>query len=104
MRERERASGADLGGQTPPPQAFDPLANQRVPPLVLFFDISFLPIDPKNFRKALLTPIYSNFEGERAPKKTHFIGHNVPKNAQKRLFRPVFFFKNLLAAQKLFSN
>ena len=56
----------------------------------------YLVTDPKNFLKA---PIYTNFEGEPAPKKRDFlveIFQKVPKNA--------FFFKNLPATQNIWSN
>ena len=43
--------------------------------LVLFKKSIFWPTDPKIFLKAPLTPIYTNFVGEQAP-----------KSAQKRLF------------------
>ena len=46
--------------------------------------------DPSIFLKAPLAPIYTNFEGERAPKKRNFFNENFSKSAQKPLFRPVF--------------
>ena len=70
------AVGYDNGDTPPPPpprpQVFDPLPTQRVPPLILF------------------QTIYTNFEGERAPKKTRFFCQNFSKSAQKRLFLTVF--------------
>ena len=43
--------------------------------------------DPKNFPKAPLAPIYTNFEGgARVKKKTQFSGQNVPKSAQNAGF------------------
>ena len=56
--------------------------------------ISFLlkPTDPIIFLKAPWAPIYTNFEGERAPKKTRFFCQNFSKSGQKRLFDG--FFKN----------
>ena len=35
--------------------------------------------DPKSFLKALLAPIYTNIEGERAPKKRNFFFKNFLK-------------------------
>ena len=49
----------------------------------------FLVTDPKNFLKASLGPMYTNFEGERDPKKHDFlvnIFQKVPKNASIGLF------------------
>ena len=68
-------AGADLGGgwQTPSPQGLDPLTNQKVSPLPLFYDTHFRPTNPKIFLKAYLVPIYTNFEGARAPKKRNFL-------------------------------
>ena len=69
--------GADLGGAGCGgrllPQGFDPLPTQRVPPLILFQKSIFgRPTDPKIFLKAPWAPIYTNFEGERAPKNSDF--------------------------------
>ena len=100
-------SGADLGWgagrRTPPPQGFDPLPTQRVPPFDTFSEIHFWPTDPKIFLKAPSAPINAIFEGERAPKKTHFFCQNFSKSAQKRLFW-LFFQKKLPAAQKIFAK
>ena len=68
-------SGADLGGgrglADASSQGFDPMPTQRVPPLLLFKK-SIFGDGPLNFLKAPLAPIYTNFEGERAPKKCDF--------------------------------
>ena len=69
------------------------------PPFDTFSEIHFWPTDPKIFLKAPWAPIYTNFEGERAPKKTRFfvkIFQKVPKNGFFDCF-----FKNLTAAQKI---
>ena len=82
-----------------PPQGFDPLPTQRVPPLILFQKSSFGRPTLNFFLKAPLAPIYTNFEGERAPKKRDFfvnIFQKVPKNGFFDCF-----FKNLSAAQKI---
>ena len=54
------------------------------PPFDTFSEIHFWPTDPKIFIKAPLAPIYTNFEGERAPKKNAIffvkIFQKVPKN------------------------
>ena len=72
-RTKWQSAGADLGGgDAPPPQGLNPLTNQRVPPLVLFYDIHFRPTNPKIFLKA---PLYANFEedlaqfSEKCPKR-----------------------------------
>ena len=55
-------------GRTRPPSRICPLPTQRSP-FVLFSDIHFWLTDLKIFLKAPLAPIYTNYEGERAPKK-----------------------------------
>ena len=94
-------AGADLGGGggggadalplgIRPPTPCRPKGS----PLDTFSEIHFWPTDPKIFLKAPLAPIYTNFKGERAPKKTRFfvkIFQKVPKTA----------FKKLPAAQKI---
>ena len=95
-------AGADLGGGGGggrPPSGIRPPADPKGPPFDTFSEIHFWQIDPKIFLKAPLAPIYTNFEGERAPKKTLFfvkIFQKVPKNG---FFDS--FFKNLPAAQKI---
>ena len=95
-------AGADLGGgggDAPPPQVFDPLPTQRVPPFDTFSEIHFCPTDPKIVLKAPLAPIYTNFEGERAPKKRDsFV--KIFQKVSKNGFLDCYF-KNLLAAQKI---
>ena len=59
----------------------------------------FLPTDPKIFLKTPSAPIYTNFEGERAPKKCDFfvkILQKVPKNG----FFDLFFRKSNLVDLK----
>ena len=51
-----------------PSQEFDPLPTQRIP-LCTSLRYLYLVTNPKFFNKALLALIYSNFEGERTPKK-----------------------------------
>ena len=55
-----------------PPSGIRPPADPRGPPFDTFSEIHFCPTDPKIFLKAPLAPINTNFEGERAPKKTQF--------------------------------
>ena len=55
-----RGRGGEIG--RPPP----PLRDST--PFDTFLEIHFWPTDPKIFLKAPLAPIYTNFEGERAPK------------------------------------
>ena len=51
---------------------FDHLLTQRIT-LSYFLEIHFRPTDPKIFLKTPSAPIYTNFEGERAPKKPNFL-------------------------------
>ena len=92
---------AFLGDLTP-----SPLTTQSIilvlfyPPLVLFYDIYFRPINPINFIMAPLAPICTNFEGERAPKNYYFLDkifQKVPKNC---IF-DLFCFKFACGAKKL---
>ena len=55
--------GRFLSGIRPP-------ADSKGPPFVTFSEIHFLPIDPKVFLMAPWARIYTNFERERALKKT----------------------------------
>ena len=71
--------GRALSGIPPP-------ADPKGPPFDTFLEIHFWLTDPKIFLKAPLAPIYTNFEGERAPKKTRFFCQIFSKSAQKRLF------------------
>ena len=86
--------GGFRGKRTPPPplpQGFDPLPTQRVPPpFDTFSEIHFWPTDPKIFLKAPLAPIYTNFEGERASKKTRFFLSKLFKKCPKTAFLTVF--------------
>ena len=84
----------------PPPSGIQPPADPKGPPFDTFSEIHFCPTDPKIFLKAPLAPIYSNFEGERAPKKTRFFCQNFSKSAQKRLFL-LFFQKFACGAEHL---
>ena len=80
--------GADLGGEgraPPPPSGIRPPADPKGPPFNTFSEIHFWPTDPK-----LFPSIYTNFEGERAPKKTRFFCQNFSISAQKRLLLTVF--------------
>ena len=90
MKDMCSYTGADLGGRgggrPPPPSGIRPPADPKGPPFDTFSEIHFWRTDPKIFLKAPLAPIYTNFEGERAPKKTKFFCKNVSKSAQKRLF------------------
>ena len=56
--------------------------------------IGILFLQPKN-----CSPIYTDSEGERAPKKNAFYLSNFPKSAQKLLFLTQIF-KNLPAEKK----
>ena len=51
------------------------------PPLVLFYETHFRPVNPKIFLKAPLAPIYIYFERGAHAEKTRFFGQNFPKSA-----------------------
>ena len=90
--EETRGGFKGRGGlaDAPPPSGIRPPADQKGPPFDTFSEIHFWPTDPKIFLKAPWAPIYTNFEGGRAPKKTRFFCQNFSKSAQKRLFFTVF--------------
>ena len=95
--------GADLGGggaDAPPPSSgILPPADSKGLPFDTFSEIHFWPTDPKIFLKAHLAPIYTNFEGERAPKNAIFLSTFFKKCPKTVFF--LLFFKNLPAAQKI---
>ena len=102
----ELKPGADLGGGGGLADAL--LLRDSTPcrpkgsPLWYFFRNPFWPTDPKIFRKAPLAPIYTKFEGGRAPKKTRFffeIFHKVAKNGVLTVF-----LKILLRRRKFCQN
>ena len=71
------------GRPPPPPSGIRPPADTKGPPFDTFSEIHFWPTDHKIFLRAPSALIYTNFEGERAPKKRDFfvkIFQNVPKN------------------------
>ena len=75
-----------LHSGTPPPSGIRPPAD-------LFWNFLGKPsllTDPKIFLKAPLTPIYTNYEGERAPKNAIFC-ENFPKKCPKTAFLTCFF-------------
>ena len=82
--------GAGGGGGHPFPSGIRPPADPKGPPFDTFSEIHFWPTDPKIFLKAPWAPIYTKFEGERAPKKNAIFCQNFSKSAQKRLFLTVF--------------
>ena len=51
------------------PSGIGPPADPKGPPFDTFEEIPFWPTDPKHFLKAPLAPVYTNLEGEHAPKK-----------------------------------
>ena len=104
-------TGADLGrgrggrGNGRPPSGIRPPADPKSPPFDTFSEIHFWPTDPKIFLKAPWAPIYTNFERERAPKKTRFFCQNFSKKCPKTAFLTVFFFsKNCLRRRKFSKN
>ena len=80
------------------PSGIRPPVDPKGPPFDTFSEIHFWPTDPKIFLKAPSAQIDTNFEGERAPKKTRFFCQNFSKSAQKRLFW-LFFFKFACGAE-----
>ena len=77
------------GGRPPPPSGIRPPADPKGPPFDTFSEIHFWPTDPKIFLKAPLAPIYTNFEGERAPKNAIFLSKFF-KKCPKTAFLTVF--------------
>ena len=78
-----RGRGGGISDAPPPSSGIRPPADPKGPPFDTFSEIHFWPTDPKIFLKSPLAPIYTNFEGERAPKKRDFfvkIFQKVPKN------------------------
>ena len=95
-------SGADLGGggaDASSPSGIRPPADPKGPPFDTFSEIRFWPTDPKIFLKTPSAPIYTNFEGERVPKKRE-IFQKVPKNG----FFDCFFKKIRLRRRKFSQN
>ena len=91
-KKHNSCAGADLGGKGDDdafsPQGFDPPADPKSPPFVLFWDIHFWLTDPKIFLKAPLATIYTHY---KRAEKTGFFGKHFPKKkAQKRHFWPIF--------------
>ena len=73
--------GGGGGGRLSPLRDSTP-CRPKGPPFDTFSDIYFWPTDPKIFLKEPLAQIYTNFEGERAPKKRDFfvkISQKVPR-------------------------
>ena len=90
-------TGVDLGGGAgrrknppPPPSGIRPPADPKGPPFDTFSEILFWPTDPKVFLRAPLAPIYTNFEGERAPKKNAIFLSKFFKKCPKTAFLTVF--------------
>ena len=90
---RGGAGGADAfsSGIRPP-------ADPKGPPFDTFSEIPFWPTDPKIFLKAPSAPIYTNFEGERAPKNAIFLS-TFFKKCPKTAFFLLFFQKFACGAE-----
>ena len=71
-------------------------------PLFTILRYPLLVMDPKFFLKVPLAPIYTNFEGERAPKNAIFLS-TFSKKSLKTTFLACFL-KNLPALQKIWSK
>ena len=86
-------SGADLsggGGVADALPRIRPPADPKGPPFDTFSEIHFWPTDLKIFLKSPSAQIYTNFEGERAPKKTRFFLSKFFKKCPKTAFLTVF--------------
>ena len=84
-------------------QGFYPLTNQRIPHLLLFYNIHFSRTKIKVFLKAPLAPIYTDFERGARAKKSIFFCQIITKSAQKRVFGHRCFY-NLPALQKILAQ
>ena len=84
--------GWSAGLWTPLPSGIRTPANPKGPPFDTFSEIYFWPTDPKIFLKAPLAPIYTNFEGERAPEKKRDFLSKFFKKCPKKGFFDCFFF------------
>ena len=82
--------GGGGGGRPPPPSGIRPPADPKGPPFDTFSEIHFWWTDPKIFLKAPSAPIYTNLEGECAPKKTQFFCQKFFKKCPKTAFLTVF--------------
>ena len=78
------------GADAPSPSGIRPPADPKGPLFDTFSEIHFWPTDPKNFLKAPLAPIYINFKGKRAPKKSDFFLSKFFKKCPKTAFFNVF--------------
>ena len=96
-------AGADLGGggADASSSGIRPPADPKGPPFDTSSKIHFWPTDPKIFLKVPSAPIYTNFEGERAPEKNDF-----PKNFQKVRKNAFFalFFQNFDCSAENFAK
>ena len=82
-------AGADLGGAGGG-SGIRPPADPKGPPFDTFSEIHFWRTDPRIFLKAPLAPVYTNFEGERAPKKNAIFLSTFFKKCPKTAFLTVF--------------
>ena len=89
--ERYRSGFKEGGGERFfPLQEFEPLPTQRAP-LCTTLRHPFLVTDPKNFFKALLAPIYTNFKGRGGGRRKNAIfWSKFSKKCIKTPFWPVF--------------
>ena len=88
------------GGADAFPPGIRPPAYPKAPPFGTFQEIHFLPTDPKIFLNASLAPMYTNFEGERAPKKPNFLV-KIFQKVFKNGFFDLFFQKFACGADNL---
>ena len=89
LRGHDQGRIAGRGGGLPSfGDEFDPLTTQKIPPLLLFYEIHFWLTGLKIVPTAYLAPIYTNFVVK--------IFQEVPK-------KDVFLFKNLTGTQNVLS-
>ena len=92
------------GADAPPPSGIRPPVDPKGPPFDTFSEIQFLPTDPKIFLKAPWAPIYTKFEGKRAPKKKRDFFVNIFQKVPKNGLFDCFFFKICLRRRKFTHN
>ena len=85
-----------------PPQGFDPLPTQRVPPLILFQKFIFGRPTLKFFKRCLRRQYILTLRGS-APKKRDFLV-NIFQKVPKNCFFDCFFFKICLRRRKFSQN
>ena len=109
IRKKENYTKFEIGSlKCGPVRVLSGVANfaaiDRSAPFDTFSEIHFWPTDPKIFLKAPLAPIYTNFEGERAPKKNAIFLSKFFKKCPKTAFLTVFFFQKFACGATKFAK